>query len=133
MITSFTNGPLNILLIIEVHSNLSRTATLNRGKWPLQRGGLQREVMRVGNCSFQKRFFWHMNPYHWERKLKKKKRNKKDQARQYRTLRTICQFVSLLLLQTTLVFFSVELISKMPSACGSSHLFRYIVLPRVES
>ena len=39
----------------------------------------------------------------------------------------------LLLLQTTLVFFSVELIYEMPPACLISHLFRYIVRPRVES
>lgn len=39
----------------------------------------------------------------------------------------------LLLLQTTLVFFSVELIYEMPPACLISHLFRYIVRPRAES
>ena len=39
----------------------------------------------------------------------------------------------LLLLHTTLVFFSVELIYEMPPAFLISHLFRYIVRPRVES
>lgn len=39
----------------------------------------------------------------------------------------------LLLLQTTLVFFSVELIYEMPPACLISHLFRYIVRLRAES
>ena len=40
---------------------------------------------------------------------------------------------SLLLLQTILVFFSVELIYEMPPACLSSQLFRSIFRPRVES
>ena len=40
---------------------------------------------------------------------------------------------SLLLLQTTLLFFSAGLISEMLSACWISHLFRYIIRPRVES
>ena len=40
---------------------------------------------------------------------------------------------SLLLLQTILVFFSVELIYEMLPACLSSHLFRSIFRPRVES
>ena len=40
---------------------------------------------------------------------------------------------SLLLLQTTLLFFSAGLISEMLSACWISHLFRYIIRRRVES
>ena len=40
---------------------------------------------------------------------------------------------SLLLLQTTLLFFSAGLISEMLSACWISLLFRYIIRPRVES
>ena len=39
---------------------------------------------------------------------------------------------SLLLLQTTLLFFSAGFISEMLSACWISHLFSYIIRPRVE-
>ena len=40
---------------------------------------------------------------------------------------------SLLLLQTTMLFFSAGLISEMLSARWISHLFRHIIRPRVES
>ena len=40
---------------------------------------------------------------------------------------------SLLLLQITLLFFSAGFISEMLSACWISHLFPYMIRPRVES